>query len=261
MDYPFVLARATWLLFRMHLGTIFGSRRTLAGIALAAIPPLLAFLSARLAADQYTGLKILLELGVMLMLGFIVPMLAVSLGVGVVADESESRTITYPFTRPIPRAALFLGRWLATLACMLVLIGVSAMAMAYFAAGRDGAAPEATVLKLVLAALVGTTIYSLGAAVIGVLSKRGLVIALGYAFAIEVLLANLPGSSQRMTVQYYLRSIFLEGEEGTFGPADIIRPEDLADSGSALIRMAVIGVALLLVGMRLVTRRQFVLSS
>ncbi len=261
MDYPFVLARATWLLFRMHLGTIFGSRRTLAGIALAAIPPLLAFLAARLTPDQVTGRSILLELGLMLMLGFIVPMLAVSLGVGVVADEAESRTITYPFTRPIPRAALFLGRWLASLVCMLVLIAISATAMAYFASTRDGAPTEESANQLIVAALVGTTIYSLGAAVIGVISKRGLVIALGYAFAIEILLANLPGSSQRMTVQYYLRSVFLEGEQGTFGPADVIRPEDLTDSASALIRMGVIGVILLLLGMRLVTRRQFVLSS
>lgn len=261
MDYPFVLVRATWLLFRMHLGTISSSRRTLAGIALAAIPPLLAFLAARLSPDQITGGDILLDLGALLMLMFIVPMFAVSLGVGVVADEAESRTITYPFTRPIPRAALFLGRWLATLACMLVLISISTASMAYFAGGRAGAATEETATRLIIAVLVGTTIYSLGAAVIGVLSKRGLVIALGYAFAIEILLVNVPGSSQRMTVQYYLQSVFLEGQEGTFGLADNIRAEDLADSSSALIRLAVIGVILLLVGMRLVTRRQFVLSS
>ena len=54
-------------------------------------------------------------------------------------------------------------------------------------------------------------------AVIGILFKRGLVVALGYAFAIEVMLANFPGSASKLTVQSYLRAILLEGRTGRFG--------------------------------------------
>ena len=57
---------------------------------------------------------ILAEIGWVLMVQGTVPLVALILGSAVVAEEIEDRTITYLFTRPIPRAAVLLGRWLAT---------------------------------------------------------------------------------------------------------------------------------------------------
>jgi ABC-type transport system involved in multi-copper enzyme maturation permease subunit len=259
--YPFALVRATWLLFRMHLGTIFGSRRTLAGIALALIPPVLGLLAANLAPLSVSSSEIFSRLGFVLLLSFVVPMLGVSLGVGVVADEAEGRTITYPFTRPIPRPALFLGRWLATLVCVLGLVAGSTLLLAVGASFREAIPPTDIIGQLMVAALVGVAVYSLGAAVIGVLFKRGLIVALGYAFAIEVLLASLPGSSQKMTLQYYLRSIFLDGGIEGFDPGGFLDPETMADPRSSLIRIAVVAAFLLVLGVWSITRKQFVLSS
>ena len=39
-----------------------------------------------------------------------VPLLALILGVGVFGDEIEGRTITYLYTRPLPRPVIYLGR-------------------------------------------------------------------------------------------------------------------------------------------------------
>ena len=261
MDYTVSLIRSTWLLFRMHLGTIFGSRRTLAGIALALIPPVLGLLAAELAPEGMTSVKIFGGLGLMLLLTFVVPMLGVSLGVGVVADEAEGRTITYPFTRPIPRPALFLGRWLATLVCVLGLVAVSVALLALAASARDGFPTETSVRQLMKAALLGGTLYSLGSAVVGILFKRGLVIALGYAFAVEMLLANLPTSSQRLTLQFYLRSIFVDGGTLGFNQNRVLAGSTMADPAEATMRLVVIGAVLLVVGIWSIRRKQFVLSA
>src|SRR5262245_1577097 len=53
---------------------------------------------------------------------FIVPVLGVFYGTALIADEVEDKTITYLFTRPIPRASVLLGKYLAYLACTVVLI-------------------------------------------------------------------------------------------------------------------------------------------
>ena len=48
---------------------------------------------------------------------FILPVLGVFYGTALIADEVEDKTITYLFTRPIPRSAVFLGKYAAYLVC------------------------------------------------------------------------------------------------------------------------------------------------
>src|SRR5215471_11746024 len=52
-------------------------------------------------------------------LRFTVPVLGVFYGTSLIADEVEDKTITYLFTRPIPRGAVLLGKFLAYLACTI----------------------------------------------------------------------------------------------------------------------------------------------
>src|SRR5918994_7810389 len=53
---------------------------------------------------------------------FILPVLGVFYGTALIADEVEDQTITYLFTRPIPRSAVFLGKYLAYLASTVLLV-------------------------------------------------------------------------------------------------------------------------------------------
>lgn len=258
--YPFELLRGTWLLYRMHLGTIVGSRRTLAALVMAAAPVVITALAANFGPDDVSGETFFLNIGLILAMGFSVPLLSVSLGVGVVASEAEGRTITYPFTRPVPRASLFLGRWLASLTLLAFLVGGCVLGMAV-AAGLRSPVPDSDVSQFLTACLMGVTVYSLGSAVIGTLFKRGLVIALGYAFAIEVVLSLVPGSGRKLTLQHYLRSIFLEGRDGYFGIDEAISTQLLIPAPDAMFRLWVTGGVLLLLGAVTVTRKQFVLSS
>ncbi|MEM9380890.1 MAG: ABC transporter permease subunit [Planctomycetota bacterium] len=260
MTYPMELARVAWMVFRMHLATIAGSRRTLAGIVLAAMPPLFGLLVTRFASSDATGDKVFLMIGLMLLIQFVVPMLSVSLGVGVIADEAEARTITYPFTRPIPRPGVFLGRWLATVVVILTLLIASAMGLYVIALSAPPAMPLEDALPLVQAAVVGGVVYSLGASVVGVLFKRGLVVALGYTFVIEILVANLPGSTRTLTVQYHLRSIFVDPTSEIAKELPSVMGKFLTP-GEALSRMAIVLAVLVLFGSWRVARKQFVLSS
>ncbi len=58
---------------------------------------------------------------------FIVPILGVFYGTSLIADEVEDRTITYLFTRPIQRGAVLVGKYVAYLACTVLLILPSVM--------------------------------------------------------------------------------------------------------------------------------------
>ena len=53
---------------------------------------------------------------------FSVPVLGVFYGTSLIADEVEDKTITYLFTRPIPRGAVLIGKYLAYLACTICVV-------------------------------------------------------------------------------------------------------------------------------------------
>ena len=116
-------------------------------------------------------------------------------------------------------------------------------------------------LALVSATLVAGVLYSLGAAVIGIIFKRGQVIALGYAFAFEVMLANIPGSAQKLSLQYYLRSLFVGGDSAEWSALEIFQSTEFLEPAASAERLLITAVLLLAVGCFTVTRKQFVLSS
>jgi len=263
------LLRASWLLFRLHVVTVARSKRTLIAVVLAAIPPLIAFLVMEFGpgADHVNAhgprsAEILRVMSTFLSLQVIVPVLALIAGSAVVTEEVENRTITYLFTRPFPRLALVLGRWAATLVVVSALLGGSALALVSIV-GLTSPADQELGLRFVAASLIGGAIYSLIAAILGIFLKRPMVVALGYAFAIEGVLANLPGSTQAMSVQFYLRSMVVGGGQG--GPEwSFMRellPIEYMTLGDALTRLALVAGALLVTGGWAIRRKQFVLTS
>jgi len=90
---------------------------------------------------------------------FSIPVLGVFYGTSLMADEVEDKTITYLFTRPIPRGAVLLGKYLAYLVCTVCVV-----------------LPAVVIIWLLLVPLKG----SLGASV-GDLAKDLAVLALGLA--------------------------------------------------------------------------------
>src|SRR5207245_1126242 len=57
-----------------------------------------------------------------LFLRFIIPALGVFYGTSLIADEVDDKTITYLFTRPISRASIVMGKFLAYLVCALSVV-------------------------------------------------------------------------------------------------------------------------------------------
>src|SRR6185295_19318757 len=112
------LLATSWLFFRTHLARVAWSRRSLLCCAMAVLPVLCAGLIARFAHDISPG-EMATNIGFIVQLQVLVPVLALVAGSAAVAEEVEDRTITFLFSRPIPRAALLLGRWGAILVYLL----------------------------------------------------------------------------------------------------------------------------------------------
>lgn len=203
------LLRGSWLLARASLPRMLLSRRFLVCALLAFVPVLVAFLAARL-SSRVGPAELATHVTWMLLLQIVLPLTSLVAGVSVVAEEIEDRTISYVFTRPIPRAALLLGRLAAALAWIVpLLVGAAWLVLEASENARGKGEPlhEATRAPLFAAVAAGAVVYTSVFAAAGALLRHPMIVGLSYAFAIEGFLANLPGKNQMLALQHHLRSL------------------------------------------------------
>lgn len=262
-------AAVTWLLFRTHVGRFFVSRRALICAALALFPASLAFVLAHIERGP-SAREIAANFGVLLELQVVVPLLALIVGSAVIAEEVEDRTITFLFTRPIPRSALLFGRWLAALVFVAVAISVSTALLFVAAATGGGAASTPSgsgpidwpfARPLFEAALLAGAVYSAWFAAAGVFWKHPIIVGLGYAFAIEGFLANLPGGNALLTVQHHARSWLVARGPAAWREIEAFEQQEFEPGGTALVWLAAFLALALVLGAWRIARREYVLAS
>ena len=141
---------------------------------------------------------------------FIVPILGVFYGTSLIADEVEDRTITYLFTRPIQRGAVLVGKYVAYLACTVLLILPSVMVV-FFLMVPVGGGSIAQMFPSLLADLgmlaAGLATYGAVFAWVGARVKRPLVAGLVFVLGWEPAVLLFPGYLKQATVAYYLQAL------------------------------------------------------
>jgi len=145
----------------------------------------------------------------MLFVRFIVPVLGVFYGTSLIADEVDDKTITYLFTRPVPRASVLIGKYFSYLACVSLLVLPSVVVMYFLVVpigGRIGEAFPSLVADLGMLA-IGLAAYGAVFAFVGAQLKRPLIVGLVFAFGWESTVLLIPGYLKRLSVAYYLQAL------------------------------------------------------
>ena len=204
--------------FDLSLGEMLWSRRTIFMALVVGGPVLLALIvkgvemfgmsALRVNGQRVGGFGIFGMIIWWLFLRFIVPVLGVFYGTALMADEVEDKTLTYLFTRPIQRGAVLIGKYLAYLACTILVV-LPAVMVVYFLLVPLSELPG-TFGKLVLDLAIlglGLAVYGGVFAFVGAFFKRPLVIGLVFAFGWEQVTLALPGYLKQFTVAYYLQAL------------------------------------------------------
>jgi ABC-2 type transport system permease protein len=264
---------ATLRVFDLSLGQMLWSRRTIF-MALVVLGPVVIALFLRFIMTVSTGTMRINNVpvdavsifGVMIWffyLRFTVPVLALFYGTALIADEVEDKTITYLFTRPIPRGAVMAGKYLAYLACttMVVLPSVVVVFFLTIPTGTGIATGFPLLVKDLLLLGVGLIVYGALFAFLGARLKRPLLFGLIFLFGWEQAVLAFPGYLKRLTVAYYLQPL-----------APHAMPQDSAmtllqsvfrDSPSvptSLVALFGIAAVSLWLATRVVERREYVLE-
>jgi ABC-type transport system involved in multi-copper enzyme maturation permease subunit len=265
-------ARSTMRIFDLSLGEMLWARRTIFMAAIVAAPVFLAVVARVASADGVAVIRINgARVGTAGMFGamfgvlylkFIVPALGVFYGTALIADEVEDKTITYLFTRPISRRSIVMGKYLAYLVCSTSVVLPSAMIafllMVPFAAMAAAFGPLATDLGILA---IGLAAYGALFLLAGVALKRPLVAGLVFAFGWEPIALVMPGYLKHFTIAYYLQALAPQAipAEDTLSLLQAIS-RDVPSAASSLISLLVVLVAALVLAMRTVERREYVLE-
>ena len=201
-------------------------------------------------------------------LSFSVPLLGVFYGTSLIADEVEDRTITYLFTRPVPRGAVLVGKYLAYLVCSGLLVLPSVVLVFFLVmplmGGSIGAGFPDLLKDLALLA-VGLAVYGALFALVGALFKRPLLTGLVFIFGWEPVVIVVPGYMKRFTVSYYLQGLVPHAMPEDGGVTSLVlrvlqANEILPSATVGLVGLAVILIGGLALAVRFVERREYVLE-
>jgi len=141
-------------------------------------------------------------------LRFVVPALGVFYGTALIADEVEDKTITYLFTRPVPRSSILVGKYLAYLVCTTLVVLPSVMIVFFLLVPLAEIGPSFGMLVTDLGLLaLGLAVYGALFALVGALLRRPLIAGLVFAFGWEQIAMLMPGYVRRFTAVYYLQGL------------------------------------------------------
>jgi ABC-type transport system involved in multi-copper enzyme maturation permease subunit len=199
----------------------------------------------------------------LLYLRFIVPVLGVFYGTSLMADEVEDKTITYLFTRPIPRGAVLIGKYLAYMACTGFVVLPSVVVVYLLIVPMQGSLGAAfpDLLKDLLLLAIGLAVYGAVFAFVGARFKRPLLIGLIFIFAWEQGALMVPGYLKRFTVAYYIQGLvphampsnsIVSLAQGIF--------REIPTLGTTVFWLAVIWALSLGFGAWIVARKEYVLE-
>jgi len=215
-----------WALYILTMRQYGHGKRWMVMAALMFLPAVLALL-VRSASPDVPGIGHEFLFVFMLISQALLPLAALIYASGMIQDELEDQTITYLLIRPIPRWALYLVKLLATLTATIFLTFIFTIltyAAIYIGAGGGGQDIPLRCLKAACIHSLAMATYCCLFGLMGLLTKRILIVGILYLVVFEGLFANLAFSIRLITVIYYSRIIAYRSMpfivSTPFGPRD-----------------------------------------
>ncbi len=192
-------------IYQTDLRRLIFARKTLVLLCVQLLPVIFALVYVFF--KDIDGLSMFSETVESVMFPFLIPLAAVFYGGPALVDEMEGRTLTYLTLRPVPKPALFVGKWLAgtTVAVGLVLVPVlSLLLITLIAAGGDVGTSASSIAQILVATALGTACYTAIFAALGALSAKSLFPGVMYFVVVEMVFTMFP-LLELLSVRYHMR--------------------------------------------------------
>lgn len=186
-------------------------------------------------------------------LSFLLPVWSLSFATEALGGDREANSMGWLLTRPLPRPAIYLAKFVAVLPWSIGL-NVGGFAILCFAGGQPGLLAFRLFWPAVVwASLAFVSLFFL----MGATFRRPAVLAILYAFFLETVLGNMPGDMKRISIGFYTRCLMFDAAQ-VFGvepeKPEVFRPVDGSTAQMALIGLTIL---FLVIGMAWFARKEY----
>jgi hypothetical protein len=187
-------------------------------------------------------------------LSFLLPIWSLSFATEALGGERDARSLVWLLSRPLPRPAIYLAKFVALLPWALGL-NLGGFALLCLAAGSPGL----LAFRLFWPAIVWATLaFCALFHLMGALFRRAVLVAITYVFFLEIILGNMPGYMKRVSISFYTRCLMFDAAD-TLG---VQAPERLGiylpvDGATALGVLLATTAVLLVAGMVAFSRLEY----
>ncbi len=259
--------------FDLSVGEMLWSRRTIFMALVVGVPVLIAlivrgadFLGAQTIRVNNTAVNGPAMFGLMIWafyLRFSVPVLGAFYGTSLIADEVEDKTVTYLFTRPVSRASILFGKFLAYVLCTVIVVlpSVTVVWLLVTPIGGSLGANFVDLVKDLLILATGLIAYGALFAFVGATFKRPLLISLVFVFGFEPSVMIFPGYLKRFTLSYYIQGLVpqaMPNDSFVSLVTQIFR--EIPSLSTSIAALAFITALCLWLAARTVTNKEYVLE-
>ena len=151
-------------------------------------------------------------------LQMIILILSLFYGTSVCSEEVEGKTLPYLVTRPVPKPAVVLGKYLAYTAVMIGMVTLG-LILSFAVLNLDRLLDPSLygLLGRYLGVLIlGLIAYGAFFTFLGSFLKRSIFFGLLFSFGWENVIQYFPGSTQRLAIAHYLKSFLPPASPGRF---------------------------------------------
>jgi ABC-2 type transport system permease protein len=189
---------------------------------------------------------------VQLFTSFLMPILVLTYATAALGEEREDRTLVYTLIRPLARWRVYLAKAMGVVPLTL-LATLGGYAMVCLAGGEAG---RLAWIEYWPAIVRGCLAYTALFLLFGAVLPRPVVLAVLYAFLIEALLGNMPGTIKRMAVSFYTNCMIFEAAD-LHGVSPRLPQYESISASSAMLVLDLIVIALLIAGALWFQRKEY----
>jgi ABC-2 type transport system permease protein len=190
---------------RLAFRQLAGSRRSLWVLVLALLPVLLALLFSGDPGPRDDVMEDYGELFQALIVGVLLPIVALVVGTSVFGAEVDDGTITYVLGKPVPRWRIVLTRVIVAGLATAMVVAPSTY-LSGMIAMRSSPAAQRAALGMTAAVVAGSFLYCALFVAISLSTRRALVAGLAYVVVWEAALSNTFGAIRALSVVHYTQS-------------------------------------------------------
>jgi ABC-type transport system involved in multi-copper enzyme maturation permease subunit len=207
------------------------------------------------------GISLFTNIIMIFYLQFLILILALFYGSSICSEELEGKTLTYLTTRPVSKSAIVLGKYAAY---MLLAIGMVVVAVTLsFLILNIERLPSLRLFRILARDLgvlaLGLISYGAFFTFIGMVIKRSIFFGLLFSFGWENVLQYFPGSTQRLAIAHYLKSLLPPRATGGRFSFLLFRLEP-SSHGVAILMLCLLTVAFLVLACVAFSQKEYILE-